>query len=186
MDRAHAHLRLRGGRREEGRRLLPRKSRWWEWEWEWEARSGGAVLWAHVPNISSSRAGSLSSLAWGSGGSHENGECEWEWDGMEPTGSRCLTESRYGPLLACVWFVSLWLERDGMDHLFFFNDIRVRRHILLVLINIRNFYFRVLGFLVILSFFQLISFSSVFPKPLSETLTRSSDGRNPVQLTVPC
>jgi hypothetical protein len=50
----------------------------------------------------------------------------------------------------------------------------------------RDFYFRALGFLVVLSFPQLLSFSSVFPKPLSETLTRSSDGRNPVQLTVPC
>jgi hypothetical protein len=49
----------------------------------------------------------------------------------------------------------------------------------------RDFYFRALGSLVVLSFPQLLSFSSVFPKPLSETLTRSSDGRNPVQLTVP-
>jgi hypothetical protein len=52
--------------------------------------------------------------------------------------------------------------------------------------QIRDFYFRALGSLVVLSFSQLLSFSSVFPKPLSETLTRSSDGRNPVQLTVPC
>jgi hypothetical protein len=36
-----------------------------------------------------------------------------------------------------------------------------------------DFYFRALGSLVVLSFFQLLSFSSVFPKPLSETLTRS-------------
>jgi hypothetical protein len=50
----------------------------------------------------------------------------------------------------------------------------------------RAFYFRALGSLVVLSFPQLLSFSSVFPKPLSETLTRSSDGRNPVQLTVLC
>jgi hypothetical protein len=35
-----------------------------------------------------------------------------------------------------------------------------------------------------LSFSQPLSFSSVLPKPLSETLTRSSDGRNPVKLTV--
>jgi hypothetical protein len=31
-----------------------------------------------------------------------------------------------------------------------------------------------------LSFLQPLSFSSVLPKPLSETLIRSSDGRNPV------
>jgi hypothetical protein len=49
-----------------------------------------------------------------------------------------------------------------------------------------DFYFRALGSLVVLSFPQLLSFSSVLPKPLSETLTRSSNGRNPVQLTVPC
>jgi hypothetical protein len=49
-----------------------------------------------------------------------------------------------------------------------------------------DFYFRALGSLVVLNFSQLLSFSSVFPKPLSETLTRSSDGRNPVQLTVSC
>jgi hypothetical protein len=49
-----------------------------------------------------------------------------------------------------------------------------------------DFYFCALGFLVVLSFPQLLSFSSVFPKPLSETLTRSSDRRNPVQLTIPC
>jgi hypothetical protein len=48
----------------------------------------------------------------------------------------------------------------------------------------RDFYFRALGSLVVLSFPQPLSFSSVLPKPLSETLTRSSDGRNPVKLTV--
>jgi hypothetical protein len=48
----------------------------------------------------------------------------------------------------------------------------------------RDFYFRPLGSLVVLSFPQPLSFSSVLPKPLSETLTRSSDGRNPVKLTV--
>jgi hypothetical protein len=53
-------------------------------------------------------------------------------------------------------------------------------------ISIRDFYFCALGSLVVLSFPQLLSFSSVFPKPLSETLTRSLDGRNPVQLTIPC
>jgi hypothetical protein len=46
--------------------------------------------------------------------------------------------------------------------------------------NIGDFYFRALKFLVVLSFPQLLSFSSVFPKPLSETLRRSSDGRIPV------
>jgi hypothetical protein len=50
----------------------------------------------------------------------------------------------------------------------------------------RDFYFRALRSLVVLSFPQLLSFFSVFPKPLSETLTRSLDGRNPVQLTVSC
>jgi hypothetical protein len=44
----------------------------------------------------------------------------------------------------------------------------------------RDFYFRVLGSLVVLSFPQPLSFSSVLPKPLSETLTKSSNGRNPV------
>jgi hypothetical protein len=34
----------------------------------------------------------------------------------------------------------------------------------------RDFYFRALRSLVVLSFPQLLSFSSVFPKPLSETL----------------
>jgi hypothetical protein len=43
----------------------------------------------------------------------------------------------------------------------------------------RDFYFRALGSLVVLSFPQVVSFSSVFPKPLSETLRRSSDGRIP-------
>jgi hypothetical protein len=40
-----------------------------------------------------------------------------------------------------------------------------------------DFYFHALGSLVVLSFSQPLSFSSVLPKPLSETLTRSSDGR---------
>jgi hypothetical protein len=44
----------------------------------------------------------------------------------------------------------------------------------------RDFYFRALGSLVVLSFPQPLTFSSVLPKRLSETLTRSSDGRNPV------
>jgi hypothetical protein len=43
-----------------------------------------------------------------------------------------------------------------------------------------DFYFCDLGSLVVLSFPQPLSFYSVLPKPLSETLTRSSDGRNPV------
>jgi hypothetical protein len=48
-------------------------------------------------------------------------------------------------------------------------------------INIkRDFYFCALTLLVVLSFPHLVSFSSVFPKPLSETLRRSSDGRIPV------
>jgi hypothetical protein len=49
--------------------------------------------------------------------------------------------------------------------------------------SLRDFYFRALRSLVVLSFPQLVSFSSVFPKPLSETL-KSSDGRIPVKLTV--
>jgi hypothetical protein len=44
----------------------------------------------------------------------------------------------------------------------------------------RDFYFRALRSLVVLSFPQLLSFSSVFPKPLSETLRRSSDRRIPI------
>jgi hypothetical protein len=47
-------------------------------------------------------------------------------------------------------------------------------------INQTDFYFRALGSLVVLSFSQLVSFFSVFLKPLSETLRRSSDGRIPV------
>jgi predicted membrane channel-forming protein YqfA (hemolysin III family) len=35
----------------------------------------------------------------------------------------------------------------------------------------RDFYFRALGSLVVLSFSQLVSFSSVLSKPLSKTLT---------------
>jgi hypothetical protein len=46
--------------------------------------------------------------------------------------------------------------------------------------SFRDFYFRALGSLVVLSFPQLVSFSSVFSKPLSETLRRSSDGRIPI------
>jgi hypothetical protein len=44
----------------------------------------------------------------------------------------------------------------------------------------RDFYFRALRSLVVLNFPQLVSFSSVFPKPLSETLKRSSDGGFPL------
>jgi hypothetical protein len=46
--------------------------------------------------------------------------------------------------------------------------------------NSRDFYFCALGSLVVLSFPQPLSFSSVLPKRLSKTLTRSSDERNPV------
>jgi hypothetical protein len=46
--------------------------------------------------------------------------------------------------------------------------------------RIWDFYFCALGSLVVLNFPQPLSFSSVLPKPLSETLTRSSDGRNPI------
>jgi hypothetical protein len=47
-------------------------------------------------------------------------------------------------------------------------------------LKIRDFYFHALRSLVVLSFPQLISFSLVLSKPLSETLRRSSDGRIPV------
>jgi hypothetical protein len=47
-----------------------------------------------------------------------------------------------------------------------------------VLIFNWDFYFRVFGSLVVLSFSQLLNFFSVLPKPLSETLTRSSNGSN--------
>jgi hypothetical protein len=50
--------------------------------------------------------------------------------------------------------------------------------------SFRDFYFRALRSLVVLSFSQLVSFSSVLSKPLSKTLRRSSDGRIPVSLTV--
>jgi hypothetical protein len=39
------------------------------------------------------------------------------------------------------------------------------------IIKLRDFYFRALWSLVVLSFSQLVSFSSVLSKPLSETLT---------------
>jgi hypothetical protein len=38
-------------------------------------------------------------------------------------------------------------------------------------VDLRDFYFHALRSLVVLSFPQLLSFSSVFTKPLSETLT---------------
>jgi hypothetical protein len=41
----------------------------------------------------------------------------------------------------------------------------------LIVIENWDFYFRAPGSLVVLSFPQLVSFSSVFPKPLSETVT---------------
>jgi hypothetical protein len=47
-------------------------------------------------------------------------------------------------------------------------------------INSWDFYFCALRSLVVLSFPQPLSFSLVLPKPLSETLTRSSDERNPI------
>jgi hypothetical protein len=53
-----------------------------------------------------------------------------------------------------------------------------------VMIEFHMTFFRALGSLVVLSFPQPLSFSLVLPKPLSKTLTRSSDGRNPVKLTV--
>jgi hypothetical protein len=41
----------------------------------------------------------------------------------------------------------------------------------------RDFYFRAPGSLVVLSFSQLLSFSSVLSKPLAETPRRRSDGK---------
>jgi hypothetical protein len=38
-------------------------------------------------------------------------------------------------------------------------------------IDFRDFYFRAIGSLVVLSFPQLLSFSSVLSKPLAETVT---------------
>jgi hypothetical protein len=46
--------------------------------------------------------------------------------------------------------------------------------------NKRDFYFRALGFLVVLSFPQLLSFSSVLSKPLSETLTSAGTAGCPM------
>jgi hypothetical protein len=43
--------------------------------------------------------------------------------------------------------------------------------IFVCLLYSRDFYFRALGSLVVLSFPQLLSFSSVLSKPLSETVT---------------
>jgi hypothetical protein len=50
------------------------------------------------------------------------------------------------------------------------------------IIYFRDFYFRALGSLVVLSFPQLLSFSSVLSKPLSETLTSAGTAGCP---TVP-
>jgi hypothetical protein len=60
----------------------------------------------------------------------------------------------------------------------------MRKHENMISTLFWDFYFRALRSFVVLSFPQLVSFSSVFPKPLSETLRRSSDGRIPVKLTV--
>jgi hypothetical protein len=62
------------------------------------------------------------------------------------------------------------LERASKDTDTLWVDPRCRSAIVLW-----DFYFRALRPLVVLSFPQLISFSSVFPKPLYETLRRSSD-----------
>jgi hypothetical protein len=43
----------------------------------------------------------------------------------------------------------------------------------------RDFYFCAIGFLVVLSFSQPLSFSSVLPKPLSETLTSARTAVSP-------
>jgi hypothetical protein len=44
----------------------------------------------------------------------------------------------------------------------------------------RDFYFRAPGSLVVLSFPQLVSFSSVFPKPLSKTVTSAGTAGCPM------
>jgi hypothetical protein len=68
------------------------------------------------------------------------------------------------------------LEHSLLDNAFLNKNAKMNNS-LNIRIIICDFYFRALGSLVILSFPQLLSFSSVFPKPLSETLRRSSDGR---------
>jgi hypothetical protein len=70
-----------------------------------------------------------------------------------------------------------WMKSFGWLRIKLFSLILV--DIITIIYN-RDFYFRALGSLVVLSFPRPLSFSLVLPKPLSETLTRSSDGRNPV------
>jgi hypothetical protein len=72
------------------------------------------------------------------------------------------------------------------------NDV-VRTEVLKLLdagiIYPRDFYFRALGSLVVLSFHQLLSFSSVLSKPLSETVTQVLErpvARRRTPLTVYC
>jgi hypothetical protein len=84
-------------------------------------------------------------------------------------------------LLVLKLFVSsrpLKLEGVQCIYVLLFHEGQAENHF--AMFFYRDFYFRALGSSVVLSFPQPLSFSSVLPKPLSETLTRSSDGRNPV------
>jgi hypothetical protein len=69
--------------------------------------------------------------------------------------SEAKAEFHYGGAMATIFFVN----QTGM--------LQISNVALLY----RDFYFRALGSLVVLSFPQLLSFSSVFPKTLSETIT---------------
>jgi hypothetical protein len=71
------------------------------------------------------------------------------------------------------------LETRPRDHTFTTGHT-LNKYNIIEPIDTRDFYFRALGSLVVLSFPQLVSFFSVFPKPLSETLRRSSDERIPI------
>jgi hypothetical protein len=73
------------------------------------------------------------------------------------------------------WFTQSSLSIYVDDHIID-DKSKCKCHALMI----RDFYFRALRSLVVLSFPQLVSFSSVLSKPLSETLRRSLDGRIPV------
>ena len=67
----------------------------------------------------------------------------------------------------------MYRERLGLGHGLVLKNPAFCRKVFLViaLFLSRDLYFRALGSLVVLSFPQLLSFSSVFPKTLSETIT---------------
>jgi hypothetical protein len=76
-----------------------------------------------------------------------------------------------------------WRKSDGCAYRLRHTNFSVTWHLAILyylyqafilpwdLLLLWDFYFCALGSLVVLSFSQLVSFSSVFPKPLSETLT---------------